>query len=413
MSSWRAQRGQSNCKCFRAQRKSPARPGSQTTKLFTKKDNMVQSVFFSHPPTLHSKHSYLEFTSVLFNVLHFQKNYKLERCHWNERMTHYFISRFLEFETPMRFYCMWISHTVDFHICSILHVTISEELIAHNTAMKWLRIIPSLGSSQIRVWTPQRAYRSRYDILWTFTLETSLISQIQRNSSSIMTRNKFWLFHFANWRTEFQNSLVLLLRVNNTLCVCLCLYNHLFDDSSSDDSELDAHTKTLRNIPCRIIITNSWTHLWLTNHTLLWSPTEYFNERIHSLLQITRTVKHSRVRCSNAAQSWANAHTTPYVWEPVYFAHSHMSQRSYWKWKIHSNEMSIYLVLYIAPANGDCTIWEELQTLTLKRKTDALFHLTIFTHTMQSLKLRCAPIACEFHILWIFTFVISSTLQSS
>jgi len=194
------------------------------------------------------------------------------------------------------------------------------------------------------------------------------------------------------------------------LCVCLCSYHYLFDNSD----ELDAHTETLRDIPCLVIITNLWTHLrlWLTNHTLLWSPTEYFNEIIHSLLQITRIVMHSRVRCSNAAQSWANAHTTPCVWGPVYFAHNHMSQRSYWKWKIHSNKMSIYMVLHIATKNGDFTIWEELQTLSLKRKNDALFYLTILTHT-QSLKLWCAPIACEFHILWIFTFVISSTLQSS
>jgi len=66
------------------------------------------------------------------------------------------------------------------------------------------------------------------------------------------------------------------------------------------------------------------------------------------------------------------------------------------------NEMSIDLVWHIATANGNFAIGEELQTLTLKRKYDALFHLMIFTHA-QSLKLWCAPIACEFHLLWIFT----------
>ena len=158
---------------------------------------------------------------------------------------------------------------------------------------------------------------------------------------------------------------------------------------------------TLRDIPCRVIITHTWINLWLTNHTLLRSPTEYLNKKIQSFLQITRTITHSRVRSSNAAQSRANAHTTPCVWGPVYFAHDHMSQRSYWKWNIHSNEISIYLVLHIATKNGDFTISEELPTLTLKWKNDAILHLTILTHTL-SLKLWRAPIACEYRILWIF-----------
>jgi len=82
-------------------------------------------------------------------------------------------------------------------------------------------------------------------------------------------------------------------------------------------------------------------------------------------------------------------------------------RRSYLIFHLDSNKqhffLLIYLVLHIATTNGDFTIWEELQTLSLKRKNDALFYLTILTHT-QSLKLWCAPIACEFHILWIFTF---------
>jgi len=55
------------------------------------------------------------------------------------------------------------------------------------------------------------------------------------------------------------------------------------------------------------------------------------------------------------------------------------------------------------------------RTVNLNAPTETkewrIIHLTILMHT-QSLILRCAPIACEFHILWIFTFVISCTLQS-
>ena len=218
-----------------------------------------------------------------------------------------------EFETLMRSNRIWISNTVDFHICNILHVAISEELIAHNTATKWLHIISSPGSSQIRDWTPQRAYRSNYDIWWTLTLVTSFMSHLRRNASFMMTRNINSDYFI---RTVFENSLVLLSRVNNALCVYLCLYNHLFDDSSSN--ELDAHTETLRDIPCRVIIRHTWINLWLANHTLLWGPTKYLIEKIQFLLQITRTITHSRGRSSNAAQSRANAHTTPCVWGPVY-----------------------------------------------------------------------------------------------
>jgi len=42
----------------------------------------------------------------------------------------------VEFEIPTHSHRMCISHTVDFHIYNILHVTISEELITHNTATK-------------------------------------------------------------------------------------------------------------------------------------------------------------------------------------------------------------------------------------------------------------------------------------
>ena len=190
------------------------------------------------------------------------------------------------------------------------------------------------------------------------------------------------------------------------LCVCLCSYHYLFDNSD----ELDAHTETLRDIPCLVIITNLWTHLrlWLTNHTLLWSPTEYFNEIIHSLLQITQIVMHSRVRCSNAAQSWANAHTTPCVWGPVYFAHNHMSQRSYWKWKIHSNKMSIYMVLHIATKNGDFTIWEELQTLTLKRMTH--YFISRFLRTRRVWNSDALPSHVNYTYCRFSHFVISFTL---
>ena len=187
--------------------------------------------------------------------------------------------------------------------------------------------------------------------------------QLQRNSSSIMTRNEFWLFLFANWRTEFENSLVLLSRVNNTFCVDFYLHNHLFDDSSSDDSELDAHTEALRDIPCRVIITilEPIYGSRITNSSGVLRST-WTKEQ--SILQITRTVTHSRVRCSNAAQSWVNAHITPCVWEPVYFPHSHMSQRSYWKWKIHSNEMLIYLVLHIAGDHTWSSIWIPINNIS-------------------------------------------------
>ena len=86
----------------------------------------------------------------LYNLRRTTNTYT-ETKDWRTISSHDFYAHDAEFETPMRSHRMWISHTVDFHICNILHVTIFlKELIAHNTSTKWLRIIPSLGSSQIQ-----------------------------------------------------------------------------------------------------------------------------------------------------------------------------------------------------------------------------------------------------------------------
>jgi len=187
-----------------------------------------------------------------------------------------------------------------------------------------------------------------------------------------MTRNEFWLFLFANWRTEFENSLVLLSRVNNTFCVDFYLHNHLFDDSSSDDSELDAHTEALRDIPCRVIITNSWTHLWLANHKLLWSPTKYLNER---------TINTSNHANCHAQQS-SMLERCPIVSEHTYHAlrlgTCVFSTQSYESTFILKMKKTFkWNVNLLGVAYRDCKwsfcIWEELQKLTLKWKNDALF----------------------------------------
>ena len=184
--------------------------------------------------------------SLKMVILQFENSYNAytETKEWRKHLTiftHTLSLKLWRAPIACEYRILWI-----FIFCNVLHVAISEELIAHNTATKSLRIIPLLGSSQIKVWTPQRAYRSKYDIWWTFTLVTSFMSQLRRNSSFIMTRNKFWLFHFANWCTHRLLKLSSVLsHVNNALCV---YYIRTITYLTISD-ELDAHNAAWHPMP--------------------------------------------------------------------------------------------------------------------------------------------------------------------
>jgi len=211
-------------------------------------------------------------------------------------------------------------------------------------------------------------------------------------------------------QTELENSSIFFWHVNNALCVCLYLYNYIFDKLRR---AWHSHWKTAWH-PTQSLIKISGAHLWLTNHTLhLWSICVLLLENLlftwnhtnHHEQQSSMLKRSPIVReCTYHALRSENCVFCTRLYEPTFIL-----KRKYIKWSA-----NLLCVAYL-DLTGEFICSEELIAHTEKKKLRSIssrnfnvFHLANLTHT-QSLKLRCAPTTRAYHILW---FRIVFTLQS-